>query len=95
MKHKKQKVELTVREVALLLKYACPFPEHADLLRASQPREGWHTVDIDAYWVSHWVGDLVHSARSIRSRSLLEEIDGLCATLENAATRDHTLQSWD
>jgi hypothetical protein len=79
---------LTKREVDLVLKYAFPFPEEAELLRASKPEEGWHVVHIDACWLSLWIGDLVYSAKKIRSQNLLDELDALCSVLENAERHD-------
>ena len=83
-----QAIELTTRDIELLLKYACPFPEHAELLRQSQASGGWHTVHVDTYWISMWIGDLVYSAQKIRGQSLLDEIDALCTVLESAETRN-------
>jgi hypothetical protein len=88
-------VELTSREVELILQYACPFPDHADQLRASQSKGSWHAIEIDPYWISHWIGDLVHSTKAIRSQRLLEEIDRLCAVLETATTHAARRSSLD
>lgn len=78
------KLELTPRELALILKYGYPFPEHADRLRASKLEAGWHVVRIDAYWIEMWIADLVRSAKEIESQALLDELDALCDVLENA-----------
>ena len=79
-----QCILLAPREVDLLLEYAYPFPDHADLLRASISKDGWHTIRIDSYWISQWIGDLVYSSKKIRSQRLLEELDRLCCALESA-----------
>ena len=83
-----QAIELTTRDIELLLKYAYPFPEHAELLRQSKASGGWHTVHVDTYWMPLWIGDLVYSAQKICSQSLLDEIDALCTALESAETRN-------
>jgi succinate dehydrogenase/fumarate reductase flavoprotein subunit len=80
----KRTLELTPREVQLLLKYGYPFPDPEQALRESRAIGGIHRVRIDDYWIEHLVADLSRSARKIRSRSLLEEIDALCDTLEYA-----------
>ena len=83
-----QAIKLTTRDIELLLKYAYPFPEHAELLRQSQEKGGWHTIHVDTYWMPMWIGDLVYSAKKIRGQSLLDEIDALCTVLESAETRN-------
>lgn len=80
-------LELTRRELDLILKYGYPFPDHAELLRASKVKDGWHIAHIDPYWISMWIADIVRSARSIRKQSLLEELDALCDVLETAEHR--------
>ncbi len=79
-------LELTTREVKLLLKYGYPFDEQEKTLRASRAVKGCHRVRIGAYWIEMMVADLVRSAKKLRSPSLLEEIDALCDVLENALT---------
>ena len=58
MKADERLVQLTQREVELLLRYAYPFEAEAAKLRACKPREGWYDVQIGAYWLSQWIGDL-------------------------------------
>lgn len=77
-------IEITPRERQLLLKYGYPFPEAEEPLRNSRAVKGYHRVRIDAYWIEMMVADLSRSAREIRSRTLLEEIDALCDVLETA-----------
>lgn len=77
-------VELTPREVRLLIKYGCPWPEDEERLRASRAVEGVHYVRIDAYWIEMMIADVSRSARTIRSEALLEELDALCYALEHA-----------
>jgi hypothetical protein len=77
-------VQLTQREVELLLRYAYPFEAEAAKLRACKPRKGWYEVRIGAYWLSHWIGDLSYSIRKARGAALRDELDALCCVLENA-----------
>jgi hypothetical protein len=77
-------VEITPRELRLLLKYGYPFPEQEDTLRNSRAVGGYHRVRVDAYWIDLMIGDLERSAKEIRSRGLIEELDGLCCALETA-----------
>jgi hypothetical protein len=77
-------LELTSREVYLLLKYGYPFPDAEAPLRNSRAVKGYHHVQIDAYWIEMMIGDLVRSAKEIRSRVLLEELDAVCCALESA-----------
>ena len=80
-------VELTPREVWLLIEYGYPWPEDEERLRASRPVGGYHRVRIDVYWIEMMIADLVRSAKEIRSRRLLEELDALCSALESALAR--------
>lgn len=77
-------VELRPREVRLLLKYGYPWPDDEEKLRASRAVGGIHRVRIDAYWIEMMVADVIRSAKTIRSGTLLEELDGLCSALEYA-----------
>ena len=77
-------VELTTRERTLLLKYGYPWLDVAEKLRSSKAVEGYHHVPIDAYWIEMMQADIVRSAKEIRSSSLLEELEGLCAALDFA-----------
>jgi hypothetical protein len=77
-------LELTTREIKLLLKYGYPFDEQEKTLRASRAVKGYHRVRMGAYWIELMVADLIRSAKKLRSPALLEEIDALCDVLENA-----------
>jgi hypothetical protein len=77
-------LELTTREVKLLLKYGYPFEDEQKALRASRAVKGYHRVRIGAYWIEMMVADLIRSAKELRTPSLLDEIDALCDVLENA-----------
>lgn len=82
--HNLRTVELTPREVRLLLKYGYPWLEDEKKLRASRAVGGVHRVRIDAYWIEMMIADVIRSARTIRSDALLEELDALCYALEHA-----------
>jgi len=84
-------VELTQREVDLLLKYGYPFPDAEAALRCSSAVRGFHRVEIGDFWIEHLIADLVRSMKKIRSRGLLEELDELCDTLQFALDRKTTL----
>lgn len=77
-------VELTPREVKLVIKYGYPFPEEATLLRMSPARDGVHVVHVDPYWVEMWIADIVRSAKTIQSDALLAELNEVCVVLEAA-----------
>lgn len=81
-------LELTERELALLLEYGLPFGEQAEQLRSSKVRNGMRVAHVDPYWISTWTADIVRSGKTIRSRRLLDELDALCDVLENAEKRD-------
>src|ERR1017187_10323414 len=77
-------LELTPRELGLLLKYGYPFPNDAQKLRDSKAVKGYHRVPIDAYWIEMMLADIVRSAKEISSSTLLEELDALCSVLDCA-----------
>jgi hypothetical protein len=77
-------LELSSREVQLLLKYGYPFPDAEQPLRESRAVKGVHHVRIDAYWLEMMLGDLCRSVRQLSSHALVEELDALCDTLELA-----------
>jgi hypothetical protein len=77
-------VQLTQREVKLLLKYGYPFEEIEARLRACEDRKGTHTIKISQFDIEHLMGDLVYSAKKITNADVLEELDAVCSVLENA-----------
>ena len=80
-------VELTPREVKLVIKCGYPFPDDAARLRESPTRNGVHVVTINPYWVEMWIADVVRSAKTIESAALLAELDEVCRVLEAACER--------
>lgn len=77
-------VSLTQREVDLLLQYSYPFDDVEEHLRAFHGKGRTHVLKVDSFYLSRLIGDLVYSAKSIQSQSLLDELDALCDVLENA-----------
>ncbi len=77
-------VELSQREVDLLLRYGCPFQEQELQLESFANRQGPHRLKVGAFYLSRMIADLVWSAKKIRSAALLEELDALCGVLECA-----------
>jgi hypothetical protein len=75
-------IELTSRELHLLLEYGYPFEEQEQVLRASKAVRGYHRVRLDPFWIEMLLGDVIRSAREITNRRLLDELDGLCGALE-------------
>lgn len=59
-----------------------PFPDEEQKLRASKAVGGIHRVPLGTYWIELMLGDLVRSAKEIRSRQLLDELDELYSVLE-------------
>jgi hypothetical protein len=88
-------LELSSREVHLLLKYGYPFPEAERPLRESRAIKGIHHVRIDAYWLEMMLGDLCRSVREQSSRALVEELDALCDELERALDDRPTIRIGD
>jgi hypothetical protein len=74
--------ELTTREIGLLLEYGYPFADEEQKLRASKAVGGIHRVRLGSYWIELMIADLIRSAKEIRNRQLLDELDELCSTLE-------------
>jgi hypothetical protein len=85
-------VELTARELELLLAYGYPFPAQEKRLRGGRAVKGMHRVRIGSYWIELMIADLVRSAKKIpkqtRNTVLLEELDALCSALEYALADD-------
>lgn len=77
-------VELTTQEVSLLLEYGYPFAAEERKLRSSRAVDGIHRVRMGSYWIELMLGDLVRSAKEIRSHRLLDELDELHSVLEHS-----------
>jgi len=86
-------VELSQREVKLLLRYGYPFEEAKEQLEAFKDRKGTHRLKIDTFYLSMTIADLVRSAKTIRSDAVLEEIDALCSVLESAEQNEPRIRS--
>ncbi len=86
-------LELTPRELGLLLKYGYPFPNEAQKLRDSKAVKGYHRVSIDAYWIEMMLADIVRSAKTIRSAALLDELDALCSVLDCALAKRRRIRA--
>lgn len=85
-------IELTSRELDLLLEYGYPFEEQEQTLRASKAVRGFHRVRIDSFWIEMLLGDVIRSAREITNRRLLDELDGVCGALEVALSGAHRVR---
>ena len=77
-------IEINQRVAKLILKYGYPFPEQKKLFEAVKNKPGWHSINIDKYWLEIIIGNLCISLKEIRSRTLLEEVNELCDELEMA-----------
>lgn len=85
-------IELTARELDLLLEYGYPFEEQEQTLRASRAVRGFHRVRIDSFWIEMLLGDVIRSAREITNRRLLDELEGVCGALEVALSGAHRVR---
>jgi len=86
-------LELTPRELVLLLEYGSPFPEQRQKLRDSKAVKGYRRVPIDAVWTEMMLVDIVRSAREIDNPELLEEdLDALCSALDCALASDRRIR---
>ena len=77
-------VELSQREVQLLLKYAYPFDHEQAQLESVSAKAGFHLLEFEVGTTLGLIADLVSSAKKIKSAHLLEELDELCSVLELA-----------
>lgn len=84
MSNETVEIEISGREAKLILKYGYPFPEQEVLFKPVSGKTGWHTIEIDKYWLELIIGDLCRSMKEVKSYNLREEIDALCDTLEGS-----------
>jgi hypothetical protein len=85
-------IELTSRELHLLLEYGYPFEEQEQTLRESKAVRGFHRVRIDSFWIEMLLGDVIRSERETINRRLLDELDGVCGALEVALSGAHRVR---
>ena len=76
-------VELSQREIKLLIKYGYPFDEVSEQLEKVAKRKGIHIVEMTQDDANMLIADLVYSAKSIKSARLLEAIEEICSVLEH------------
>ena len=77
-------IELSQREVQLLLKYAYPFEHEQAELESVKSKSGIHLLQFETGSVFRLISDLVSTAKTINNFNLLEELDELCSILERA-----------
>lgn len=80
-------VELTWREVDLLLEYVFLMDEELDQLKWFKGKPGYHVLKTDAYSITGFIADLVHHAKQTENDQLLAEFDELCTVMETAQGR--------
>jgi len=78
-------VELTGRQVDLLLKYAYPFDfEEEQLLKFEKRKSKYHVLETCDFYGPRLVGDLFHATKNIVGDSLVEELDELASIIETS-----------
>ncbi len=77
-------VELTWREVDLLLEYAFVTGEELEQLKRFKGKSGYHVFKTTDYSITGFIADLVHHAKQTENDQLLAEFDELCVVMETA-----------
>ena len=80
-------VELTAREVDLLLAYAFAFDNELEQLERFAGKPGYHVLKTTEFYLIGLIADLVRSAREIEDDGLLYDIDRVCTIMETAKMR--------
>ena len=79
----KVKIELSSRQVDLLLRYGYAFEdEEKQLKKFSEKSDEWHVLVSDDFYAPRLIGDLVYSAKKISNESVLDELDEVCDVIE-------------
>ena len=82
------KIELSSRQVDLLLRYGYAFEdEEKQLKECSEKSDEWHVLVSDDFYAPRLIGDLVYSAKKIRNESVLDELDELCDVIDTSMMR--------
>ena len=88
MSLKKIKIELTSRQVNLLIKYGYAFEDEEKQLKAfSKKIDEWHVLVSDDFYAPKLIGDLVYSAKRLTDESVLDELDELCDVIDTSIMR--------
>lgn len=78
-------IELTKRQIELLLKYSYPFDhEREQLERMNGIKDEFQELSTDDFYAPRLVGDLAYSAKEIDNEMLLDELDELCEIVDTA-----------
>jgi hypothetical protein len=79
------RIELTSRQVELLLEYSCPFEKEEGQLNKLQNRKGdFHVLISNDFYAPLLIGDIVHYAKEIDDEYLLDELDELAEIISMA-----------
>ena len=78
-------IELTSRQVDLLLEYSYPFDNEEEQLKNLQKERGeFHTLKSDDFYAPILIGDICHCAKKVDDEYLLEELDEIADIIEMA-----------
>ena len=80
-------IELTSRQVEILLVYSHPFDEEEEQLKSFAGKPGNHRLKSDEFYLPRLIGDLVYSAKTIHDETLLEEFDEICTIIESTISQ--------
>jgi hypothetical protein len=78
------RIELTQRQVELLLKYTDPFDDEENQLKKFNGKSGYHILESDDFYAPRLAGDIVYSAKKIDDDFLLEELIELADIIESS-----------
>jgi len=71
-------IELTNRQVELLIEYACPFEDEGKQLEEISGKSGdFHVLQTDDFYAPLLIGDLLEAAKGIQSDALFDELEEL------------------
>ena len=77
-------IDLTGREVELLLAHTSPFDDEREQLKRFAGKAGTHRLKTDDFYLSGLLADINHSSKDIYDEGLSDELDDLFTRLDIA-----------
>lgn len=79
------RIEVTSRQVDLMLEYACPFEDEEKQLIELQKRKGdFHVLESCDFYAPRLIGDIAHYAKQVDDEALFEELVEITEIIEMA-----------
>lgn len=89
------RIEVTNRQIDLMLEYACPFEKEEKQLKELQKKRGnLHILESCDFYAPRLIGDIAHYAKKVNDEGLLEELIEITEIIDMAISNASRKARW-